>query len=103
MLNSRVRDDRQLKVVVSGLPLHLGAQVAIDATLVSPLKRNGQARPRAHWQNGAALKDARKDKATRYPELLRSGRCRLLTAGIEVGGRCNEEAYLFQKLIRTAW
>ena len=60
--------------------------MAIDTTLVSPRKRNGQARPRAHWEDGIALKDARKDKATRYPELLRSGRCRLLTAGIEVGG-----------------
>ena len=30
-----------------------------------------------------------------YPELLHSSRCRLLTAGMEVGGRWDEEAYNF--------
>ena len=94
-LHARVRDDRQLEVVVSGLPAYNGAQVAVDATLVSPLKRNGEARPRAHWEDGAALKDARKAKATRYPELLLSRRCQLLCAGMEVGGRWDEQAYAF--------
>ena len=95
LLEARVRDDRRLEVVVSGLPLYNGAQVAVDATLVSPLTRKGQARARAHWQDGAALKDARKSKANTYPELLHSSRCRLLTAGMEVGGRWDEEAYNF--------
>ena len=90
-----VRDDRRLEVVASGLPAHRGAQVAVDATLVSPLTRKGTARPRAHWEDGAALKDARKDKAKTYPELLTSRRCRLVTAGMEVGGRWDEEAYQF--------
>ena len=40
LLEMRVRDDRRLEVVVSGLPLYNGAQVAVDATLVSPLTRN---------------------------------------------------------------
>ena len=92
LLEARVRDDRRLEVVVSGLPLYNGAQVAVDATLVSPLTRKGQARARAHWQDGAALKDARKSKANTYPELLHSSRCRLLTAGMEVGGRWSTEA-----------
>ena len=61
--------------------------MAVDATLVSPLTRRGAARPRAHWQDGAALKDARKKKATTYPELLETRRCTLVTAGMEVGGR----------------
>ena len=77
------------------MTVHRGAQVAVDATLVSPLKRNGTARPRAHWQDGAALQDARKAKQRNYPELLRSRRCRLLTAGMEVGGRWEETAYEF--------
>ena len=57
--------------------------------------RQGQARPRAHWQDGAALLNARKDKAKKYPELLRSHRCRLVIAGMEVGGRWDEAAYDF--------
>ena len=77
------------------MPTYGGAQVAVDATLVSPVQRNGQARPRAHWQNGAALKDAKKTKETRYPELLLARRCQLVTAGMEVGGRWAEEAYQF--------
>ena len=93
LLEVGVRDDRRVEVTASGLTVHKGAQLAIDATLVSPLKRNGQARPRAHWQDGAVLQDAKKDKATTYPELLHSRRCRLVTAGMEIGGRWEEDAY----------
>ena len=95
VLNVGPQDDRHLEVVASGLAAHHGAQVAVDATLVSPLTRDGKARPRAHWQDGAALLDARKDKAKTYPELQSSRRCRLVTAGMEVGGRWDEEAYEF--------
>ena len=95
LVDARVRDDRRLEVVVSGLPTHNGAQVAVDATMVSPLHRNGKARPRADWQDGAALKDAKKDKEKRYPELKRERRCHLVTAGMEVGGRWEEDAYNF--------
>ena len=80
-------------MTANGLAIHKGAQLAVDSTLVSPLKRNGEAQPRTHWQDGAALENARKRKATTYPELLRSSRCRLVTAGMEVGGRWEEGAY----------
>ena len=93
LLDVGVRDDRRVEVTASGLTVHKGAQLAVDATLVSPLKRCGQARPRAHWQDGAALLDARKQKATKYPELMNSHRCRLVTAGMEIGGRWEESAY----------
>ena len=82
-------------MVVSGLPVHQGAQVALNATLVSPLTRKGTARARAHWEDGAALEDAEQDKRRTYPELLTSTRCRLLVAGMEVGGRWSEAAYDF--------
>ena len=95
LLDVGVRDDRRVEVIARGLAVHGGAQLAVDATLVSPLTRNGQARPRAHWQDGAALKDAKKNKANTYPELLHSRRCRLVTAGMEVGGRWEEDAYDF--------
>ena len=60
VLRVQPTDRRRLEVVLSGLPANLGAQVAVEATLVSPLIRKGAARPRAHWQDGAAFKDARK-------------------------------------------
>ena len=37
-------DGRRLEVVADGLPLHGGAQLAIDTTMVSPLQRDGTAR-----------------------------------------------------------
>ena len=40
----------------------LGQQVAVDTTLVSPLTREGDPRPKADWKNGVALEEARKDK-----------------------------------------
>ena len=87
-------DDRRLECVVDDLPLPHGGQVAVDCTLVSPLRRNGSARPRAHREAGAALADALKRKRTRYPELTRPGtRCELVCAGMEVGGRWATEAY----------
>ena len=85
------QDDRKLEVVASGLPTARGAQVAVDATLVSPLTRAGAARPKAHWKDGAALEDARKLKATTYLELLSSRRCKLVTAGMEVRGNALDE------------
>ena len=88
-----VLDDRRVEVVGSGLQAYSGAQVAVDATLVSPLTGKGEARPRAHWQNGAALLDAQKDKLKKYPEFAATNRCCLVTAGMEVGGRWSEEAY----------
>ena len=58
-------DSRRLKDVVDGLPLIRGAQLAIDTTLVSPLSRNGTARPRCATESGAALERARTRKERR--------------------------------------
>ena len=95
-------DERKLEVVVTGLPLYNGAQIAVDCTLVSPLRRDGTARPRAHKEDGAALKDARKHKADTYPELLSSICCRLVTAGMEVGGCWDEEGYTLLEQLALA-
>ena len=40
-----VSDARRIEVVANGLPLWHGAQLAIDATVVSPVTRTGSARP----------------------------------------------------------
>ena len=96
-------DNRRLECVVDDLPLPRGGQVAVDCTLVSALKRSGEARPRAHREEGAALADSRKRKKARYPELVLPGsRCKLVFAGMEVGGRWAQEAYDFVKLLASA-
>ena len=80
-------DTRKIEVVANGLPLHHGAQLAIDTTLVSPLRRDGSLR-----RTESALADARKRKEDTYPEFVESRRCRLVVLGMEVGGRWSEEA-----------
>ena len=78
-------DGRRLEVVADGLPLFGGAQLAIDATLVSALKRDGTARARTAIMDGAALINARRRKVRTYPELSgENGRCRLVVLGGEV-------------------
>ena len=42
-INVAVTDDRRIEVVANGLPLWHGSQQAVDATIVSPVTRNGKA------------------------------------------------------------
>ena len=63
-------DARRLEVAVDGLPLFGGAQLAIDATIVSPLRGDGSARRRSSGEDGVALTAARRRKERRYPELV---------------------------------
>ena len=53
------QDGRKLEVVADGLPLFHGAQLAIDTTIVSPLRADGTLRPGSHPNDGAALRVAR--------------------------------------------
>ena len=57
-------------MVVDGLPLFQGAQLAVDTTLVCPLTRTGEAKPRTVTESGASLKVARRRKERRYQELV---------------------------------
>ena len=84
-------DSRQIEVVANGLPLWGGAQLAVDATLVSPMSRNGRPQPRAVDSDGR--------KEAKYAELLQSRRCRLVVLGIEIGGRWSDEALEFVRLL----
>ena len=89
-------DGRRLEVVADGLTLWQGAQLATDTTLVSPLRRDGSARPRAADHNGAALEEARRRKERTYPELSRDGgRARLVVLAAEGGGRWSIETANF--------
>ena len=91
-----VNDGRRLEVVVDGLLLFGGRQLAVDTTLVGALHADGTARPRAANRDGAALVVARRRKETTYPELVGPrSRCRLVVLGGEVGGRWSSETQSF--------
>ena len=97
-----VHDGREIEVVANGLPLWHGAQLAVDTTLVSPVRRNGQPHPRAASEDGRQLAVARQRKEQKYHELLASRRCRLVVVALEVGGRWSEEALQFVRQLAKA-
>ena len=89
-------DGRRLEVVVDGLSLFQGAQLAIDTTLVSALRADGTPRSRAATTPGAALDDARTREETTYPELVGEGSwSKLVVLAAEVGGRWSAETAQF--------
>ena len=99
-LDVPVSDERRIEVVANGLPLWHGSQLALDATIVSPLTRRGEAHPRADVQPGCAVAAAaRRKRFQTYPELESARRCRLVVVGIEVGGRFGAEAVQFRRLL----
>ena len=78
-------DDRRVEVIADGLPVWHGAQLAIDTTLVSPLRGDGSARGRAADHSGSALQEARRRKERTYPELAgEAERARLVVLAAEV-------------------
>ena len=80
-----------------------GTQLAIDTTLVSPLRRDGTARARAANHDGAALEDARRRKEATFPELPgEGGRARLVVLAAEVGGRWSAETAQFLTALANA-
>ena len=83
----RAGDKGQIEIVGKGLPLVHGIPLARDATVVSPLHANGATRPRAAVQDAVAIAGAEADKRKKYPELVRSPKCRLVVLAAEVGGR----------------
>ena len=101
-LDAAVRDNRKLEVIANGLPLYHGAQLAVDATLVCPVKRNGRPQPRSDTVPGAWLTEARKRKNNTYPELVGGRRCRLIVLAGEVGGRWSDETAIFLRLLARA-
>ena len=99
-LDVPVADERRIEVVANGLPLWHGSQLAVDATIVSPLTRQGEAHPHADVQPGRAVTNAaRRKRHHTYPELGQARRCRLVVVGIEVGGRFGSEAVQLLRLL----
>ena len=98
-LDVPIADARRLEVVVDGLPLQGGAQLAVDTTLVCALHADGRPRLGAAEHDGVALKVARRKKSTVYPELVGPHtRAKLVVLAAEVGGRWSEETRVFSQL-----
>ena len=95
-------DGREIEVVANGLRLWGGAQLAVDTTLVSPVRRNGTPQRRAGEVDGVQLQVARRRKEVKYHKLLQARRCRLVVVALEVGGRWSEEAVKFVQLLAKA-
>ena len=93
-----VADARRIEA--NGLPLWHGSQLAVDATIVSPLTRKGQAHPLVDVQPGSAVNAAggRKRNNT-SPELGHARRCDLVVVGTEVGGKFGTEVVQFLRLL----
>ena len=101
-LDVPVADARRIEVMASRLPAWAGAQVAVDATLVSPVRRDGSIHPGTALTPGISLERAeRRKREVTYRELLRARRCRLIVFGLEVGGRWSDGALdLVRRLAR---
>ena len=98
-LPGAVADGRRLEVVVDGLPLFEGAQLAVDTTLVCALRSDGRPTTRA----AVKVTRARRRKETTYPELVgRHARARLVVLGVEVGGRFSTETQSFLSQLARA-
>ena len=96
-------DARRIEVIVDGLSLWHGAQLAVDTTGVSPLHGDGSARRNAATSSGVALQAARRAKETTYPELSgEGGRARLVVLAAEVGGRWSQETADFLNAMAKA-
>ena len=93
------QDARNIEIVASGLPACQGVPLAVDATLVSPLRADGSPHPAAATRPGASLRRAEKAKQRTYPELVGSSVLRLTTVAMEVGGRSSLAA---RHLLRVA-
>ena len=98
-----VQDQRRIEVIAEGLPIFHGAQLAIDTTLVSPLRADGEPHRRCAEVDGAALAAARRRKERTYPELVGDRqRAKLVVLAGEIGGRFSEETHTFIRLLARA-
>ena len=88
-----IEESRSLLTV---LPLFHGAQLAVDTTMVSALRADGNPRRQSDVLDGATLSQARRRKELTYPELTGElGRARLVVLACEVGRRWSDETCRF--------
>ena len=100
--NIHARDGRRLEIIASGLPLHRGVPLGVDATLVSPLHADGSPWAGAAENHSVAIRRGEADKAATYSELVGSDALRLVTLACEVGGRWSSECVQTLRALATA-
>ena len=88
-------DGRRLEIVVDGLPLFSGAQLAVDTTMVSQLHRDGTARRGAALCGEKVLEEARRRKDGRTLSSAGQGVPRGWWSSPPVGGRWSQETAQF--------
>ena len=106
---TRAPASRQIRAAArsNGPPDCVGGRIAHRPSdgrpkaLVSPLTREGPPRRRNGQYAGAALQDARHNKERIYPELVASGRCRLVVLALEIGGCWSQETCTFLRLLAS--
>ena len=103
LVGVRVQNQQRIEVIAEGLPVLHGVQLAIDTTLVSPIRADGEPHRRCAEVDGAALEAARRRKERTYPELAGGrGRAKLVVFAGEIGGRFSEETQTFLRLLARA-
>ena len=96
-------DGRRLEVVVDGLPLHAGIQLASTPLSFGALRGDGTARRGAADTDGAVLVVAGRRKERRCPELVGPrARSRLVVLAVVVGGRWSAETSGFVGVLARA-
>ena len=93
-------DRRRLDFVINGAAAR-GEALCCDATLVSPIQRNGSPAAGAPERNGVALATASRRKHARYPELARGGPHHLCILAAEIGGRFDAHSQRLVKRLVT--
>ena len=81
------KDNRRVEIMATGLPLYKGMSLICDASLVTPLKANGVARPRAAHEPGVAMAHIEEKKAKIYTESVFSNWCKFLVLSRRRSGR----------------
>ena len=98
-----VANARRLEVVVDGVPLRGGSQLAVDTTLVCALHADGSPRRHANQRDGVALQAAKRRKVATYPELAGlHSRAKLVVLAVEVGGRWSDQTRGFLSQLARA-
>ena len=88
-------DERAIEVLASRLPMHPGAQLAVDITMRSALTGDGMGNSRAAHTDGVTLARARTDKERKCHELVHGEMCQLVVVALVRGGRWSAEAVDF--------
>ena len=84
-------DCRRLDLVVPGLNVARGLPLLCDATVVSPISRNGAPRGGTSNQGGRLLEQAERTNNTTYHEVINTGLGSLQCLGCEVYGRWSSQ------------